>query len=147
MSDSTFEYVCQTLFIHLDDKNEDVQTAVFKTLEFAGAIRPKIVYQEVQFAHTGLQEQAEAEVPATLRKADRAAAGRSVDSERGHVYFLINNFCCIKCHPKTQTQKPSPRKTTPRLPPTRVAPADAEPEEKEELAPKSVIRTGYGRRR
>lgn len=47
MSESTFEYVIQTLFIHLDDKNEDVQVAVFKTLEAATKINPAIVLQEV----------------------------------------------------------------------------------------------------
>lgn len=47
MSESTFEYVVQTLFIHLDDKNEDVQVAVFKTLEEATRVYPDIVLKEV----------------------------------------------------------------------------------------------------
>lgn len=47
MSDSTFEYVTKTLLIHLDDKNEDVQIAIFKTLQFGGSLRPSIVLQEV----------------------------------------------------------------------------------------------------
>lgn len=49
MSDSTFEYVLQTLFIHLDDKNEAVQMAVFKTLELAAKKKPELVLQEVRF--------------------------------------------------------------------------------------------------
>lgn len=47
MSDSTFQYVCQTLFIHLDDKNEDIQLAIFKTLEFGASFKKDIVLQEV----------------------------------------------------------------------------------------------------
>jgi hypothetical protein len=50
MSDSTFEYVIQTLFIHLDDKNEDVQLAVFKTLELAASLKPSLVLHEVGLA-------------------------------------------------------------------------------------------------
>ena len=54
MSTSTFEYVCQTLLIHLDDKNELIQEAVFRTLEFAGTIRPRTVYEEVIPVDPGL---------------------------------------------------------------------------------------------
>lgn len=47
MSSSTFEYAIQTLFVHLDDKNEDVQLAVFKTLEAAAATGANTVLCEV----------------------------------------------------------------------------------------------------
>lgn len=55
MSDSTFEYVIQTLFIHLDDKNEEVQLAVFATLEHAAKSKPKLVLQEVDSNHHRLR--------------------------------------------------------------------------------------------
>jgi hypothetical protein len=52
MSDSVFEYVCQTLFVHLDDKNEEVQLAVFRTLELAATYRKELVLQEVSKSNT-----------------------------------------------------------------------------------------------
>lgn len=115
MSDSTFEYVCQTLFIHLDDKNEEVQAAVFHTLEFAGSIRPHIVLQEVPRSHQGLQKQTEAEIPPTLREADRAPwRGRD---ERRNAYFLINNFLRnLEMPPKNADPKAKPKKDDPKAP-------------------------------
>lgn len=66
MSDSTFEYVIQTLFIHLDDKNEDVQLAVFKTLELAASLKPSLVLQEVKICSSGAQVSSKTKVPKAL---------------------------------------------------------------------------------
>jgi hypothetical protein len=35
VSGSTLEYILQTCFIHLDDRNEEIQKAMFKFLKFA----------------------------------------------------------------------------------------------------------------
>ena len=48
LSDSTFEYVCQTLFVHLDDTNETIQLAVFHALQFAATQRKELVLQEAR---------------------------------------------------------------------------------------------------
>ena len=84
MSDSTFEYVCQTLFIHLDDKNEDVQAAVFKTLEFAGSIRPNIVYAEVRLAQQACKSKSKQKFPRLCEKLiELLQAAAATTSEAG----------------------------------------------------------------
>jgi len=47
MSPGTFEYVVKSIFIHLDDQNEELQKAVFYTLQTAASIKPKVVWKEV----------------------------------------------------------------------------------------------------
>jgi hypothetical protein len=68
MSDSTFEYAIQTLFIHLDDKNEDVQLAVFKTLELAASLKAGLVLQEVGLAHQALKSLPKQKFPRLCEK-------------------------------------------------------------------------------
>jgi len=46
MSSSTLEYVIKTCFIHLDDRNEDIQKSIFEFLKFAISIDRDIVEKE-----------------------------------------------------------------------------------------------------
>lgn len=68
MSDSTFEYVIQTLFIHLDDKNEEVQVAVFRTLEQAASLKPSLVLQEVDMTDQALKSLPKQKFPRLCEK-------------------------------------------------------------------------------
>ena len=49
MSPGTFEYVVRNILIHLDDQNENLQIALFKVLQTAAQVKPKIVLKEVSF--------------------------------------------------------------------------------------------------
>ena len=46
MSDSTLRYIIKTCFIHLDDRDEEVQQAIFGFLDFAAGINKEIVLEE-----------------------------------------------------------------------------------------------------
>ncbi len=47
MSPGTFEYVVRNMLIHFDDQNEQLQLAIFKALQTAAQVNPKIVFKEV----------------------------------------------------------------------------------------------------
>jgi len=47
MSPGTFEYVVRNILIHLDDQNENLRVALFRVLQTAARIRPKLVLREV----------------------------------------------------------------------------------------------------
>lgn len=38
MSPSTFEYMIKTIFVHLDDHNQEISMAVYKALVFAAEV-------------------------------------------------------------------------------------------------------------
>lgn len=46
ISDGTLRYVVKTCFIHLDDRNEEVQMAVFNFLKFASDSKLDMVHEE-----------------------------------------------------------------------------------------------------
>ena len=48
MSPGTFEYVVRNILIHLDDQNENLRLALFRVLQTAARIRPKLVLREVK---------------------------------------------------------------------------------------------------
>ena len=48
ISDSTLQYIVSTCFIHLDDRDESVQGAVYKFLMAATEISQKVVYEEAK---------------------------------------------------------------------------------------------------
>lgn len=50
MSDSTMKYVIQTCFIHLDDRNEEIQRAIFEFMKFAITVDMDLVESEAQKA-------------------------------------------------------------------------------------------------
>jgi len=47
MSPGTFEYVVRNILIHLDDQNENLRLALFKVLQSAARVKPKLVLKEV----------------------------------------------------------------------------------------------------
>lgn len=48
MSNSTIQYIIKTCFIHLDDRTEEIQEAIYKFLVFASEKYKSIVLEEAQ---------------------------------------------------------------------------------------------------
>jgi hypothetical protein len=48
LSESTFEYVINAIFVHFDDNSEDIQSAIYTNLKHASIVDPKIVLKHAK---------------------------------------------------------------------------------------------------
>lgn len=48
LSESTFDYVINAIFVHFDDNNEDVRSAIYANLRHAALVDPKLVLKHSQ---------------------------------------------------------------------------------------------------
>jgi hypothetical protein len=48
LSESTFDYVINAIFVHFDDNNEDVRSAIYANLRHAALVDPRLVLKHSQ---------------------------------------------------------------------------------------------------
>ena len=48
LSESTFDYVINAIFVHFDDNNEEIRSAIYTNLKIAANVDPKLVLKHAQ---------------------------------------------------------------------------------------------------
>ena len=48
LSESTFDYVINAIFVHFDDSSEEIQSAIYTNLRQAAIVDPKLVLKQAQ---------------------------------------------------------------------------------------------------
>ena len=48
LSESTFDYVINAIFVHFDDSSEDIQSAIYTNLKHAAVVDPKLVLKHAK---------------------------------------------------------------------------------------------------
>ena len=48
LSESTFDYMINAIFVHFDDSSEDIQSAIYSNLKHAAVVDPKLVLKQAR---------------------------------------------------------------------------------------------------